>query len=208
MTSQQEAFVYDAIRTPRGRGKRTGALHSVKPVSLVVGLIDGLRRRRPDLDPELIDDIVLGVVTPVGDQGADVAKTAALAAGLPQTVSGVQLNRFCASGLEAVNVAAQKVRSGWEDLVLAGGDGGRLGDHRSLVTQRRHDAEHDVVDERRIETGIAAAHLVDQPDDERDGLDAVQRTCLLAPAARRAQGIVNVGFGSHGATSGGRANER
>ncbi|GAA0516047.1 acetyl-CoA acetyltransferase [Saccharopolyspora subtropica] len=116
-----EAFVYDAIRTPRGRGKQTGSLHGVKPISLVVGLIRELQRRHPELDAELIDDVVLGVVSPVGDQGADIAKTAALAAGLPETVSGVQLNRFCASGLEAVNVAAQKVRSGWEDAVLAGG---------------------------------------------------------------------------------------
>lgn len=116
-----EAFVYDAIRTPRGRGKQSGGLHSMKPISLVTGLIDELRRRYPDLDPHQIDDLVLGVVSPIGEQGADIAKTAALAAGLPDTVAGVQLNRFCASGLEAVNVAAQKVRSGWEDLVLAGG---------------------------------------------------------------------------------------
>ncbi|MEV0569874.1 acetyl-CoA C-acetyltransferase [Dactylosporangium sp. NPDC050588] len=116
-----EAFVYDAVRTPRGRGKQNGSLHGVKPVSLVVGLIDELRRRYPGLDPADIDDVVLGVVSPIADQGSDIAKTAAIAAGLPDTVAGVQLNRFCASGLEAVNVAAQKVRSGWEDLVLAGG---------------------------------------------------------------------------------------
>ncbi|MER5390100.1 beta-ketoacyl synthase N-terminal-like domain-containing protein, partial [Saccharopolyspora sp. NPDC002686] len=116
-----EAFVYDAIRTPRGRGKKTGSLHGVKPISLVVGLIQELQRRHPELDPALIDDVVLGVVSPVSDQGGDIAKTSALAAGLPETVSGVQLNRFCASGLEAVNIAAQKVRSGWEDAVLAGG---------------------------------------------------------------------------------------
>ncbi|GEM30982.1 acetyl-CoA acetyltransferase [Nocardia neocaledoniensis NBRC 108232] len=116
-----EAFIYDAIRTPRGRGKKNGALHGVKPLDLVVGLIDELKSRHPGLDPAAIDDIVLGVVSPVGDQGADIAKTAALAAGLPDTVAGVQLNRFCGSGLEAVNTAAQKVRSGWEQLVIAGG---------------------------------------------------------------------------------------
>jgi acetyl-CoA C-acetyltransferase len=116
-----EAYVYDAIRTPRGRGKKTGSLHSVKPVSLVTGLIETIRTRNPELDPREIDDLVLGVVSPVGEQGADIAKTAAIASGLPETVSGVQLNRFCASGLEAVNIAAQKVRSGWEDLVFAGG---------------------------------------------------------------------------------------
>ncbi|MEV6343156.1 acetyl-CoA C-acetyltransferase [Actinoplanes sp. NPDC051851] len=116
-----DAYVYDAIRTPRGRGKPSGALHGIKPVSLVVGLIDEIRRRFPGLDPADIEDVVLGVVSPIGEQGADIAKTAALAARLPDTVAGVQLNRFCGSGLEAVNVAAQKIRSGWEDLVLAGG---------------------------------------------------------------------------------------
>ncbi|GAA2304779.1 MULTISPECIES: acetyl-CoA C-acetyltransferase [Streptomyces] len=116
-----EAYVYDAIRTPRGRGKADGALHGTKPVDLVVGLIHELRRRFPELDPAAIDDVVLGVVSPLGDQGSDIAKIAAIAAGLPDTVAGVQENRFCASGLEAVNLAAAKVRSGWEDLVLAGG---------------------------------------------------------------------------------------
>jgi acetyl-CoA C-acetyltransferase len=116
-----EAFVYEAIRTPRGRGKKTGSLHTVKPITLVTGLIDELRRRNPGLDTDRVDDLVLGVVSPVGDQGADIAKTAALAAGLPETCAGVQINRFCASGLDAVNIAAMKVRSGMEDLVLAGG---------------------------------------------------------------------------------------
>ncbi|MEU8887788.1 acetyl-CoA C-acetyltransferase [Streptomyces sp. NPDC048442] len=116
-----EAFVFDAIRTPRGRGKANGALHGTKPIDLVVGLIHEVRNRFPDLDPAAIDDIVLGVVGPVGDQGSDIARTAAISAGLPDSVAGVQENRFCASGLEAVNLAAMKVRSGWEDLVLAGG---------------------------------------------------------------------------------------
>ncbi|QEV21393.1 acetyl-CoA C-acetyltransferase [Streptomyces alboniger] len=116
-----EAYVYDAIRTPRGRGKANGALHGTKPIDLVVGLIHEIQARFPGLDPAAIDDIVLGVVGPVGDQGSDIARIAAIAAGLPDTVAGVQENRFCASGLEAVNLAAMKVRSGWEDLVLAGG---------------------------------------------------------------------------------------
>src|SRR5918999_1351835 len=103
-----EAYVYDAIRTPRGRGKQTGLLHEIQ-------------RRHPELDPAQVEDVVLGVVGPIGDQGGDIAKTAALAAGLPYTVAGVQLNRFCASGLEAVNQAASRVRSGFEDLILAGG---------------------------------------------------------------------------------------
>ncbi|QDC12933.1 acetyl-CoA C-acetyltransferase [Rhodococcus ruber] len=119
MTS--EAFIYEAIRTPRGRGKKTGSLHSVKPISLVTGLIDELRVRFPDLDENRISDLILGVVGPVGDQGADIARTAVTAARMPDTVGGVQINRFCASGLEAVNMAAQKVRSGWDELVVAGG---------------------------------------------------------------------------------------
>jgi acetyl-CoA C-acetyltransferase len=121
MTEIPEAYVYDAIRTPRGRGKASGSLHEVKPVSLVTGLIDEVRARFPELDTNTIDDVVLGVVSPIGDQGGDIAKTAAIAAGLPDTVAGVQLNRFCASGLEAVNTAALKVRSGMEEMVLAGG---------------------------------------------------------------------------------------
>src|SRR5437868_13826005 len=119
--SSTEALVFDAVRTPRGKGKHNGSLHSTKPVDLVVGLMHELLSRHVRLDPEKVDDVVLGCVSPVGDQGMDIAKTAALKAGLPDTVPGVQLNRFCASGLEAVNVAAQKVASGWEDLVLAGG---------------------------------------------------------------------------------------
>src|SRR3954467_2984638 len=116
-----EALVFDAIRTPRGKGKSNGSLHTVKPVDLVVGLMKETLVRNERLDPNRVDDVVLGCVSPVGDQGADIAKTAAIKAGLPPTVAGVQLNRFCASGLEAVNMAAQKVASGWEDLVLAGG---------------------------------------------------------------------------------------
>ena len=122
-----EALIYDAIRTPRGRGKPGkdgkpgGSLYEVKPVSLVVGLVDELQRRLPNLDPATIDDLILGCVTALGDQGMVIARTAALVAGLPDTVAGVTLNRFCASGLEAVNTAAQKVRAGWDDLILAGG---------------------------------------------------------------------------------------
>jgi acetyl-CoA C-acetyltransferase len=116
-----EALVFDAIRTPRGKGKSNGSLHGTKPVDLMVGLMHEMLVRNERLDPNRVDDVVLGCVSPVGDQGADIAKTAAIKAGLPDTVAGVQLNRFCASGLEAVNIAAQKVASGWEDLVFAGG---------------------------------------------------------------------------------------
>lgn len=115
-----QALIFDAIRTPRGKGKSDGALHSVKPVNLVAGLLTALARRS-DLDTQQVDDIVLGCVTPVGDQGADIAKTAALVADWDISVAGVQINRFCASGLEAVNLGAMKVRSGFEDLVVVGG---------------------------------------------------------------------------------------
>ncbi|MFZ5723921.1 MAG: acetyl-CoA C-acetyltransferase [Pseudomonadota bacterium] len=116
-----EAFVYEAIRTPRGRGKKDGSLHTVKPVDLSVGLVHEMQRRFPNLDVNQIDDIVLGCVSPVGDQGSCIAKTVALKAGLPDTVAGVQIDRYCASGLEAVNMGAQKVRAGFDQLVLAGG---------------------------------------------------------------------------------------
>ncbi|MFE3754246.1 acetyl-CoA C-acetyltransferase [Nocardia tengchongensis] len=115
-----EAYIYEAIRTPRGKN-RGGSLHSVKPIDLTTGLVQELRKRFPNLDEARISDIILGVVSPVGDQGADIARTTVLTAGLPDTVGGFQINRFCASGLEAVNLAAQKVRSGFDDLVIAGG---------------------------------------------------------------------------------------
>ncbi|MBJ7289523.1 MAG: acetyl-CoA C-acyltransferase, partial [Williamsia sp.] len=115
-----DAFIYEAIRTPRGK-QRNGSLHGTKPVDLVAGLIGELRTRFPDMDPADIDDVVLGVVSPVGEQGAVISRTAALVAGLPDTVPGTQINRFCASGLEATNLAGQKVASGWDNLVIAGG---------------------------------------------------------------------------------------
>lgn len=115
-----EAFIFDAIRTPRGLGKAKGALHEVKPIRLVADLLNHLQSRQ-GFDHDAVDDIVLGCVTQTGDQGADIAKTAAMLAGWDDDVAGVTLNRFCASGLEAVNMAAMKVRSGWENLIVAGG---------------------------------------------------------------------------------------
>lgn len=115
-----EAYIIDAIRTPRGKGKKDGSLYQVKPITLLTTLLNELKDRH-QLDTSKVDDIVLGCVTPIGDQGADIAKTAAIAAGWDNDVAGVQINRFCASGLEAVNMAAMKVRSGWEDIVVAGG---------------------------------------------------------------------------------------
>ncbi|MBK6557730.1 MAG: acetyl-CoA C-acetyltransferase [Comamonadaceae bacterium] len=115
-----EAYVFDAIRTPRGKGKKDGSLYEVKPINLLAGLLTELQRRN-DFDTAQVDDIVMGIVAPVGEQGSVLPKVAALKAGWDFQCAGVQLNRFCASGLEAVNMAAQKVRSGWEDLVVAGG---------------------------------------------------------------------------------------
>ncbi|MET9230607.1 acetyl-CoA C-acetyltransferase [Lentzea sp. NPDC003310] len=114
-----EALIFDAVRTPRGKGKR-GSLHSVKPVELAAGVLRALSERN-SLDTSAVDDVVLGVVSPLGEQGGDIARTAVLAAGWDQRPAGVQLNRFCASGLESVNLAAAKVASGFEDLVVAGG---------------------------------------------------------------------------------------
>jgi len=118
MTS--EAYIYDAIRTPRGRGKADGALHDTPPIDLLVTLLHALEQRTP-LDTAQVDDIVLGCVTPIGEQGGNIARAAALYAGWDVDTPGMQLNRFCASGLEAVNTAAMKVRAGWEHLVVAGG---------------------------------------------------------------------------------------
>jgi acetyl-CoA C-acetyltransferase len=115
-----EAMIFDGLRTPRGKGKKDGSLHEVKPITLLTGVLKELQARH-ELDTAQVDDVVMGCVTPVGEQGSCIAKTAALAAGWDYRAAGVQLNRFCASGLEAVNMAAQKVRSGWEDLVVAGG---------------------------------------------------------------------------------------
>jgi acetyl-CoA C-acetyltransferase len=114
-----QAFIYDAVRTPRGKG-RNGALHGVKPVTLTAGLLTALAERN-DLDTSRVDDVVLGCVSPVDEQGADIARTAVMVAGWDESVAGMQLNRFCASGLEAVNLAAAKVGAGFEDLVVAGG---------------------------------------------------------------------------------------
>ncbi len=114
------AYIYDAVRTPRSKGKRSGTLHEVKPVDLGAGLLVALKQRN-DLDTSYVDDVIMGCVTPVGEQGSDIAKMIVQNAEWDESVPGVQLDRFCASGLEAVNIAAQKVASGWEHLVVAGG---------------------------------------------------------------------------------------
>jgi acetyl-CoA C-acetyltransferase len=115
-----DSYIFDAVRTPRGKGKKDGSLHQATPVWLLRTLLQAMQSRN-DLDTALVDDLVLGCVTPVGEQGADIARTAVLDAGWAQTVAGVTLSRFCASGLEAVNLATAKIMSGMEDMVVAGG---------------------------------------------------------------------------------------
>ena len=115
-----DAFIYDAIRTPRGKGKKNGSLHEATALDLVQQQLEALRDRN-ELDTSKVDDIILGCVSPVGEQGADIARTGAIAAGYSQDVPGVQINRFCASGLEASNMAAMKVMSGMSDMVIGGG---------------------------------------------------------------------------------------
>jgi acetyl-CoA C-acetyltransferase len=183
-----EALVFDAIRTPRGKGKHNGSLHGTKPVDLVVGLMHEMLIRNERLDPNRIDDVVLGCVSPVGDQGADIAKTAAIKAGLPDTVAGVQLNRFCASGLEAVNIAAQKVASGWEDLVFAGGvesmsrvpmgsDGGAW----AMDPETNYDTSF-------IPQGVGADLIATVEEFSRDDVDAYAARSQARAAAAQAEG--------------------
>jgi acetyl-CoA C-acetyltransferase len=114
------AYIYDAVRTPRSKGKKDGSLHTVKPIDLGAGLLRELQSRH-DLDTSYVDDVVFGCVTPIGEQGSDVAKMIAQNADWDESVAGVQLDRFCASGLEAFNTAAARVASGWEDMIVAGG---------------------------------------------------------------------------------------
>src|SRR5690606_11417121 len=103
-----DAVIYDHVRTPRGRGKNTGRLHEIAPITLATQVLEAIRDRN-ELNTDLVDDVVMGVVSPVGEQGAVIARTAALMADYPQHVPGVQVDRFCASGLVAVNLAAAKV---------------------------------------------------------------------------------------------------
>ena len=117
----REAYIYDSIRTPRGRGKKSGSLYEVKPVDLLATLFRAMHKRNNQFDTSQVDDVVLGCVTPIGEQGGDIAKFGHAMAGWSTKVSGVQINRFCSSGLEAINLAAMKIRSGWENLVVAGG---------------------------------------------------------------------------------------
>lgn len=116
----ETAYIYEAIRTPRGKGKKEGSLYQVTPIWLVRGLLKEMQQRH-DLDTSLVDDVVLGCVTPVGEQGSDIARVAVIDAGWDQSVAGLTQSRFCASGLESINLAAAKIMSGMEDMIVAGG---------------------------------------------------------------------------------------
>ena len=116
---KNDAYIFDALRTPRGK-KKDGSLHELTPTDILAKLLKSLQEKH-NLDTSQVDDVIMGCVTPVGDQGANIAKAAVQYAGWDDDVPGVQINRFCASGLETVNMAAMKVRSGWEDLIVAGG---------------------------------------------------------------------------------------
>ena len=116
----QEVYIYNTVRTPRGKGKSTGSLYEVKPIDLLASVL-GPIKDQSGLNTALVDDLILGCVTPVGDQGGNIARAGLLYAGWDQSVSGMQVNRFCASGLEAINLGAMKIRSGWENIVVAGG---------------------------------------------------------------------------------------
>ncbi len=114
------AYIYDAVRTPRSKGKKGGSLNEVKPIDLGAGLLRELQSRH-ELDTSLVDDVIMGCVTPIGEQGGDIGKMIAINADWDESVAGMQLDRFCASGLEAVNSAAAKIAAGWENLIVAGG---------------------------------------------------------------------------------------
>ena len=185
-----EAFIYDAVRTPRGRGKSDGSLHDVQPVQLLTSVLRELRDRN-QLDTSLIDDVIMGCVTPIGEQGADIARTAALEAGYDESVAGVQLNRFCSSGLEAINMAGAYVMSGQVDAIVAGGvesmsrvpmgsDGGALFMNPQIV------ARHNIVPQ-----GISADLIATKYGYSRTDVDAFAaesyRRAVDAQAANRFQ---------------------
>ena len=115
-----DAYIYDAVRTPRGKGKKSGSLHEITALSLLTQQLEAVRDRN-ELDTSKVDDVIMGCVSPVAGQGADIARTAVINADYDQSAAGVTINRFCASGLEAVNMGAAKVMSGMSDMVIAGG---------------------------------------------------------------------------------------
>lgn len=181
------AYLFDAVRTPRSKGKASGTLHEVKPVELAAGLLRALQVRH-DLDTARVDDVVLGCVTPVGDQGSNVGKAAVQAAGWHESVAGVQLDRFCASGLEAVNTAAAKIGMGWQQLAVAGGvesmsrtpmgsNGGAMMTDAAFVLSQRS-----------VPQGIGADLIATLDGYSREDLDAFAAESQRRAAHAQAQG--------------------
>ncbi|GAB3979181.1 acetyl-CoA C-acetyltransferase [Spirosoma terrae] len=183
-----EAFIYDAVRTPRGRGKSDGSLHEVQPIQLLTSVLRELRDRN-QLDTSLIDDVILGCVTPIGEQGADIARTAVLESSYHESVAGVQLNRFCSSGLEAINMAGAYVMSGQVDAIIAGGvesmsrvpmgsDGGALFMNPQIV------AHHNIVPQGISADLIATKYGYSRTDVDRFAAESYRRA-VDAQAANR-----------------------
>ena len=177
-----EAYIYDAIKTPRGKGKKSGALYQIKPIELLANCFKAIQERN-NLDTSYVNDAIIGCVTPVGEQGANIAKSALLFADWSHHVSGFQLNRFCASGLEAVNLAATKIRSGWENLIIAGGlesmsrasiesDGGALLFDPDVITHIGY-----------VPQGISADLIATLEEYDRDTLDKYALQSQMRAAA-------------------------
>ena len=188
-----EVYIFDALRTPRGLGKPQGALYEVKPIDLVKSCLQALQTRN-DLDTGLVDDLVLGCVTPVNDQGSNIAKTGLAYAGWNSKVRGMQINRYGTSGLEAINLAAMKVRSGWENLIVAGGlesmsrvpmgsDGGALGYDPEVMVKVNY-----------IPPGVAADLIATIEGFDREELDAYALLSYQRAARAVEEGIFQKSF--------------
>ena len=189
-----EAFIYDAVRTPRGRGKSDGSLHEVQPIQLLTSVLGALKTRN-NLDTSYVDDVIMGCVTPVGEQGADIARTAVLEAGYAESVAGVQLNRFCSSGLEAINQAAAYVMSGQVDMIVAGGvesmsrvpmgtDGGALFMNPQIV------ANHNIVPQGISADLIATKYGYSRTDVDTYAAESYRRAVAAQAANRFAKSLV------------------
>ena len=189
-----DAFIYDAVRTPRGRGKSDGSLHDIQPIQLLTSVLRELRDRN-QLDTSLIDDVIMGCVTPIGEQGADIARTAVLEAGYAESVAGVQLNRFCSSGLEAINMASAYVMSGQVDAIVAGGvesmsrvpmgsDGGALFMNPQIV------ARHNIVPQGISADLIATKHGYSRSDVDTFAAESYRRAMVSQQENRFARSLV------------------
>lgn len=189
-----EAFIYDAVRTPRGRGKSDGSLHEVQPIQLLTSVLKEIQLRN-QLDTSYVDDVIMGCVTPVGEQGADIARTAVIEAGYAESVAGVQLNRFCSSGLEAINQAAAYVMSGQVDMIVAGGvesmsrvpmgtDGGALFMNPQIV------ARHNIVPQGISADLIATKYGYSRNDVDTFAAESYRRAVEAQQANRFAKSLV------------------